>query len=114
MASELLSRLSDYGVDLSSTMERFVGNEELYQKCFDMFLSDDNMRLLAEALSRQDYEAAFNAAHTLKGITANMGFAPLLKPVSALVEALRAGDHTNLDAQYAAVAAEYEKVTKLR
>lgn len=114
MASELLSRLSEYGVDLSSTMERFVGNEELYLKCFDMFLSDGNLQLLKDALIQKDYEAAFNAAHTLKGITANMGFSPLLAPVSTLVEALRAGDYSDLDTQYAAVAAAYDTVAKLR
>ena len=65
--------LEAYGADYTATMERFMGNEALYRKIFDMFFQDENLRRLGAALKEEDDTAAFEAAHTLKGVTGNMG-----------------------------------------
>ena len=44
---------------------------------------------LKTALSRRDTEAAFRAAHTLKGVAQNLGFSDLQRTASELTEALR-------------------------
>ena len=61
-----------YGADYHSTMARFMGNEAMYMKFLDMLFKDDNLEKLGEALEKQDYEEAFSAAHTLKGVVGNM------------------------------------------
>ena len=78
-----------YGADYNSTMARFMGNEALYVKFLDMLFKDDNLEKLGTALGQQDYEAAFAAAHTLKGVVGNMGLTPLFNAVCAIVESLR-------------------------
>ena len=73
-----------YGADYNSTMARFMGKEAMYLK-----FKDDNLEKLGTALEQQDYEAAFAAAHTLKGVVGNMGLTPLFNAVCAIVESLR-------------------------
>lgn len=78
-----------YGADYNSTMARFMGKEAMYLKFLDMLFKDDNLEKLGTALGQQDYEAAFAAAHTLKGVVGNMGLTPLFNAVCAIVESLR-------------------------
>ena len=78
-----------YGADYNSTMARFMGKEAMYLKFLDMLFKDDNLEKLGTALEQQDYEAAFAAAHTLKGVVGNMGLTPLFNAVCASVESLR-------------------------
>ena len=46
---------------------------------------------LCEAVERSDWESAFRAAHTLKGVCQNLGFTNLYQPAYELTEVLRAG-----------------------
>ena len=78
-----------YGADYNSTMARFMGKEAMYLKFLDMLFKDDNLEKLGTALEQQDYEAAFDDAHTLKGVVGNMGLTPLFNAVCAIVESLR-------------------------
>ena len=78
-----------YGADYNSTMARFMGKEAMYLKFLDMLFKDDNLEKLGTALEQQDYEAAFAAAHTLKGVVGNMGLTPLFNAVCAIVESIR-------------------------
>ena len=78
-----------YGADYNSTMARFMGKEAMYLKFLDMLFKDDILEKLGTALEQQDYEAAFAAAHTLKGVVGNMGLTPLFNAVCAIVESLR-------------------------
>ena len=114
--SDLTDRLEAYGVDLSKTMERFLWDERLYLKCFRMLLEDPNLQKLGAALTAENYKDAFDAAHTLKGVSANMGLTPLYDAVCAIVEPLRAndcGDKDGLMQKYQVIQTEFEKVKQL-
>lgn len=104
-----------YGADYHSTMARFMGNEAMYMKFLDMLFKDDNLEKLGEALEKQDYEEAFSAAHTLKGVVGNMGLTPLFHAVCAVVESLRAGTASvDYGALYQIVQTEFLRVDELR
>ena len=47
---------------------------------------------LCEAVGRSDWESAFRAAHTLKGVSQNLGFDNLYEPAVVVTEALRGAD----------------------
>lgn len=53
------------------------------------FLEDPSYAALCGAMDAGSREASFRAAHTLKGVCANLGFARLLESASALTEILR-------------------------
>lgn len=60
-------------------VERFLGK----------FLDDGSFSELTSAMAAGQTEAAFRAAHTLKGVSANLGFEQLRQSASALTEFLR-------------------------
>lgn len=104
-----------YGADYKTTMTRFLGNEALYLKFLDMLFKDDNYDKLGAALKAENYEEAFNAAHTLKGVVGNMGLTPFFNAVCDIVEPLRQGKReTDYMALYKILQTEYEKAYKFR
>lgn len=74
-----------------------------------LFLMDESFKQLQEALAAGDVDAAFNAAHTLKGVCANIAFAKLQASASAVTEALRAKDLEKGKSLMPAVEEDYEK-----
>lgn len=60
-------------------VERFVGK----------FLNDGSFAELSSAMAAGQTETAFRAAHTLKGVSANLGFEQLRQSASSLTELLR-------------------------
>ena len=107
--------LEAYGVDYEMTMDRFMGNEALYMRLLDMLFQDSNLQKLGDALQAHDAAAAFEAAHTLKGVVGNMGLTPLYQAVCEIVEPLRKREQReDYPAMYQAVQAEFEKAKLLR
>ncbi|MBT9778880.1 Hpt domain-containing protein [Clostridium sp. MCC353] len=78
-----------YGTDYETTMSRFMGSEQMYLKILAMLPRDENLHKLDQALQAGDYPAAFDAAHTLKGMAGNLGLARLYQAVCAIIEPLR-------------------------
>lgn len=103
---DFLNRLSLYGADTQGTMERLLGDKEFYRECVYGFLEDENFLQLSEAVSAQNYEKAFENAHALKGVSANLGLTPLYASICELVESLRAGDSSKAVPQLNRIAGE--------
>ena len=68
-------------------------SEALVQRFVGKFLSDQSFQLLESSLKAENYEEAFRAAHTLKGVTQNLSFTKLYHSSHAITEALRAKDY---------------------
>lgn len=77
------------GGDYENAMSRFK-NEALIKRFLPMFLSDPSFRELTDALENDDVGTAFRAAHTLKGVTANLSLARLNSAAVEITEMLRA------------------------
>ena len=73
-------RENEAGVD--AAVKRFMGNKALYKKFLLKFLDDHNYEAITEHVYNGDYEGAFNSAHTLKGVSANLGRDPIYKGAS--------------------------------
>jgi len=89
MEGRLKEQLEENGVDVKNTLKRFMGKEEMYQRFLGKFLKDESYENLKKSLEGKDYEEAFKYAHTLKGISANLGLEPVRQAVSEMVELLR-------------------------
>ena len=76
------------GANYQNVLGRF-GSEAMVKKFALKFLNDDSFEQLKAGLEKQDAEAAFRAAHTLKGLCMNLGFDSLYEVSSALTENLR-------------------------
>lgn len=115
MQSQFKDIFEAYGADYQSTMNRFMGNEKMYLKFLDMLFQDDNLKKLGTALNNDNTTEAFEAAHTLKGVIANMGLTPLHTAISIIVEPLRNGEHRDDYLKlYQTICLEFERADLLR
>lgn len=83
--------LTAAGIDVDEMLGRFLNNEALAMKFLLRFPGDENFPRLRQAMAEGDAAAAFEAAHTLKGVAGNLSMRELYRLVSCLVETLRAG-----------------------
>ena len=65
-------------------------SQQLVEKFARKFLDDQTYADLTAAMASCDHDVAFRAAHTLKGVAANLSFTRLRESASALTELLRA------------------------
>ncbi len=97
------------GEDYETVLQR-LGSERLVTKFALKFLEDKTYSELCGALKAKDAETAFRMAHTLKGISLNLGFAHLSQASSALTEQLRGRDLTvGYAAEFAALQEQYAR-----
>ena len=82
------------GESLDDVLNR-LHKEERITKYLGLFLQDPSFNDLEKAFGEKDAEKAFRAAHTLKGVAANLGFQKLYEASSALTEDLRPGAFTD-------------------
>jgi HPt (histidine-containing phosphotransfer) domain-containing protein len=81
------------------------------EKYLRKFLDTKDYQELLDALEREDYETAFRAVHTLKGLSMNLGFSDLKKSSEELCESLRGGKpHTDISKMVEAVKSDYQNV----
>ena len=74
--------------------ERRLMNNNLIHRVVTKFLDDSSFSELCSAMKDGDRQGAFRAAHTLKGVCANLSFSRHLSSVSELTELLMAENET--------------------
>ena len=80
--------------DLPGVRGRLLSDERIV-KFVGIFMDDPTYATLIQKVEEKDYPEAFRAAHTMKGLCANLGFTELLDASSELTEALRADETGN-------------------
>ena len=83
-------------------------SERLVQKFVLKFLNDGSYDLLCRSLEEKNYEEAFRAAHTIKGVCQNLSFTKLQDSSSRLCESLRSGYTPEADALAKETAEDYQ------
>lgn len=78
------------GGDLENVLER-LGDVETAEHFILIFPDDTSYSLLMNSLQKNDLQRAFQAAHTLKGVSLSLGFKRLGDCSGALCEKLREG-----------------------
>jgi len=99
MNEQLKQKLVENGADVEGTLHRFMGNGALFLKFLVKFKDDQNFALLRNSIEQKDYEEAFKAAHTLKGVSANLGLTPIYASASNLTELLRGKAPSEVDVE---------------
>ncbi len=84
-----LEELRAFGANVDEGVKRCVNNEEFYLKMVRKAMEDQSVDDLEKALDEKDLDQAFEVAHALKGVLANLALTPLSDPVSEMVELLR-------------------------
>ncbi len=96
--------------DYEGVFGRFRGDERI-RKFAVKFLADGSYDSLCKNLEAADYNEAFRAAHTLKGVCQNLGFTGLHMASDTLTEILRSHPEDYTPSMLDEVKAEYEKTS---
>ena len=101
------------GADSAVILKRLGGNAGLVKMLLGKFPKDGSFSSLVSALAEGKTGEAFRAAHTLKGVTANLGIESLYKLSSEVTEFLRAGNAESAKTAMPGLSAEYDRVCAL-
>ena len=90
-----INKLREYGADVDTGLARCMNNEAFYLKLVEKSLGDNAFDKLNESLDANDLDAAFEAAHSLKGVMGNLALTPIYDPMVEITELLR--NRTEMD-----------------
>lgn len=108
MTPECIATLDSAGIRWQELLTRFMNHDALMIKMLHLFPQDTSFAQLSKALDAQDVKAAFEAAHSLKGVAANLSIQPLFSLASEMTEQLRRGDIAGALQCFPALQASYE------
>ena len=83
------SLLEENGFSIKDAMQRFMNNEQLWIKFLKKFKADTSYADLVQAVEGGEWKKAFEAAHTLKGITGNLALSRFNELISEQTDYLR-------------------------
>ncbi len=98
-----LDDLRQFGANVQEGLDRCMSDEGFYLELVGMTLEDASFDRLSQAVAADDRKAAFEAAHALKGIVANVSLTPLYAQVSEMTELLRGGQEADYGAYLARI-----------
>ena len=110
MESTTKNKLIEVGINIDSAMERFLDDEEMYFEFLVEFFEDDLMGKLQNAVNNNQIKEAFDAAHTLKGVCANLSIDSMNKIVNPMVEVLRNNSLEGVPEDVAELFKTYEQI----
>lgn len=91
---------------------RRLQTENFVRRIAVKFLRDESFAQLESALNAGDAQAAFSAAHTLKGVSGNLSFTRLARSSTAITELLRSGDLAAAKERLPEVAEDYRRTAE--
>ncbi len=97
---------------LEGSYEEVLGrlySDALVKKFVGKFLSDQSFQLLKSSLEAGNYDEAFRAAHTLKGVTQNLSFTKLYESSHQITEALRTKNYDQAIQLLPKIEADYDQ-----
>lgn len=99
------------GSDYDDVIKR-LRSEAFIKKFCLKFMEDKNFEKLADSIATENYDEAFIAAHTIKGICVNLSFTKLAASSTELTEALRNKTNADYKALFNTVEKDYETTVK--
>ena len=110
MENKLYASLAALNVDIETALRRFMGNDEMYRKFLLKFANDNNVEILGTYIDKRDWAAALSTAHSLKGVTGNLGFDTLYAAFTAIVSDIRAEKYNGVYLVYKNALEAYRKI----
>ena len=108
-----IDALREFGADVDDGLARCMNNESFYLMLVRKAAETERLSQLEIQLQAGNLDAAFETAHALKGLYANLSLTPLTKPVSELTERLRNRTDTDHSALLAEAKAQFAKLCSL-
>ena len=87
--------LKELGCNTEEGLSRCLNNEAFFLRLVPAALEETRYRSLDEKIGAGDLKGAFEDAHSLKGVLANLSLTPLYEVVSGIAELLRTETDTD-------------------
>lgn len=113
MKDEILLDFEKIGVDIDGAISRLCGNVELYKKLLLKFLEDKSYEQLVNSIIINDYKNIESYAHTLKGLSGNLGFIDLSKSCINILENVRNKEFHLLNENKEKLSEQYKELITL-
>ena len=113
MTREYKEKLQANGVNLSSALNRFMDNEQLYERILSKFPMDENFLQMEKCLVENNINQAFSHAHTLKGLAGTLDLTTLLNILTPMTEQLRTGNTEGMQELFNQLKTEYNQICQL-
>ena len=98
-----------FGGDFDEVLGR-LRREQTVLKFVYKFLDDKSFHLFEASMGNKDYEEAFRAVHTLKGICQNLSFTRLFESSSLMTKALKENDWNKADDMLTQLSMDYYEI----
>ena len=113
MEQQVSDMLKEAGINVKTAMNRFFDNEEMYFSFLHKFTEDGLMKKIKLYIEQNQVKDAFDAAHTLKGVCANLSIDSMNEVLNPMVEVLRTGSMEGLLSQYDKLDEVYKEVINI-
>lgn len=108
-----IDNLKEYGANIEEGLARCMNNEGFYIMLVNKVKQDKRLSLLEEQIGNKDLDAAFESAHTLKGMFANLSLTPLCEPINQITELLRSRTDTDYSSLLNEAKSQFERLCSL-
>ncbi|MFA6011611.1 MAG: response regulator [Desulfobacteraceae bacterium] len=94
--------LSLIGIDVDLGLSKVAGNKELYNRLLNKFFQNNKNTIddLSKAITRRDFEGVKQIAHTIKGVSGNLGMTGLFESSSDLEKAAKESQIDIVDSRF--------------
>ena len=109
---ELKDFYNAIGENYDLLLSRLLSSDRI-EKYLTLFFSDNIIEDMKTQIHNKDYMSAITTAHTLKGVTATLGFDRLASDICELHGALKNNEAENAGILCQQIVDEYERIYKL-
>lgn len=113
MDSATKEKLAASGIDYDGGIDRFGGNEAMFEKFIRRFSNDSHLKSLHQALSAKDAEKAYYHAHSLKGVVGNLSFKEYFNAITPVADLLRENKVDEAEKRMGQVEEAHSKVVQV-
>ena len=100
-------------IDYENGINRFAGNEALYEKYLLKFKDDPHFEGAKVAFAEGDYEKLLKEAHALKGVAGTLGIVSVYQASADIVSAIRAKEVDKVAQLYQTFVSSYEYIIEI-
>ena len=109
---ELMDFYNAIGENYDLLLSRLLSSDRI-EKYLTIFFSENSIEDLKTQVINNDFQSAINTAHTLKGVTATLGFDHLSSDICGLHGVLKNNESEKAGILCQQIVEEYERIYKL-
>ena len=87
-----VEKLKSFGADTEDGIARCLDDEGFYLMLVQSAVTDEQISALEKQITEKKLDSAFETAHALKGVYANLSLTPLYEIICEITEHLRSRD----------------------